>query len=206
MDFARLSQLAAALEMARSPEAVEAALERARALVEDMSILPYNASRVYLPGLSLPATQIITVEGIPSLAGGVTSGPIPLSIDTPGVVVGLIGATLPNNSPATNAAMSFQLSLEQTYTINTGANAPGFTSFAVFGDRSQWMPTLLPARGSGGWTMRFANAAGADTATPIFHLAFLQGVRALEYCAGMHETMSSNLGAYARSSAKQARK
>lgn len=186
MDPVALNNLFAVLELAKDPSHVEMALNRARGMVAEMSALPYNASRVFLPGLSLPATRIINVSQIPQVAAGTTSAVVQLPLTTPGVIVGVIGGTKPTNSPTEAAFTGWQLMMEQSYTVNVTGNSPGFTPFLCFGDRQQWMPMLLPVSGAGGWSMQFSVDAGAPASiTPVFSLAMLDGKKAFDWCCQM---------------------
>ncbi len=144
---------------------------------------PYPGSRLYLPGLMLPATTIIEVPGIGTVAGPSTSQTFSIDIRTPGVVVGLLGVTLPNADSIEKAALGFQLTLENKWKFaSTGDNAQdAFASYGTFGVLTPWMPVLLPVRGTGGWSVQFQNTSSSGI-QPIFNLAFLEGKEALRSC------------------------
>lgn len=168
----------------RDPSYAVQCIDEAQMLARRLAIAPYNSSKLYLPGLYLPCTGIVEVSGIPTLAPGVTSQPIPINIKTPGVVVGLMAATGPLADNAERVSMSVQLTLEeQVKFASNGFETEGhFASFSGWGQNSPWFAVMIPARGSGGWSATFRNSSAALTIQPVFNLAFVQGEEALWRC------------------------
>jgi hypothetical protein len=167
----------------RDPRYAVECIDEARRVAAKLALAPYSSSKQYLPGTYLPATNIIEVTGIPAVAPGTTSPPIQIQIKTPGVVVGLMAATRPNGDSVERVGMSYQLTLEEMKSfVSNGEQTQGaFASFAGFSITAPWLPVMLPARGSGGWSVTFRNL-GAAAVTPVFNLGFLQGEEALFRC------------------------
>jgi len=166
------------------PAGLRAHLRRAREAALEISGEPYETSRVYLPGLSFPATAVLEIPGIPIVAPGTTSANVPISLRTPGVVVGLLGATLPNADMIERASLGFQLTTEASWSFASDGeqDRSSFASFTMFGfGVSPWVSVMIPSRGSGGWSVAFRNN-GVNPIQPIFNLAFLEGEEALHRC------------------------
>jgi hypothetical protein len=166
------------------PTQVRAHLRRAREAALEISGEPYETSRMYLPGLSFPASAVLEIPGIPLVQPGTTSPNVPISLRTPGVVVGLIGATLPDADFIERSSIAFQLTTEASWSFasNGENNSGAFATFAMFGfSTSPCVPVLIPSRGSGGWSVTFRNN-GSAAIQPIFNLAFLEGEEALLRC------------------------
>jgi len=172
-------------QAAEDPVSAPALAREAREVADEMAReTPYSGSRLYLPGLSMPCTTIIEVQDIPQVEPGTTSENVQINIRTPGVVVGLLGATLPNADTVEKASLAFQLTVEAKWSFaSDGQNTDSaFASYSTFGLITPWTPVMIPCRGSGGWSVRFRNAAGGDPIVPIFNLAFLEGWSALAEC------------------------
>lgn len=168
---------------AEDPLRAPALMARAREVAYAVSQAPYSASRLFLPGLMFPCTTVIEVPNIPLVAGPGTSNPVPIEVRSPGVMVGMLGCSLPNNDQIERAQLAFQMTLENVWKFaSTGDNATGaFASFATFGIVTPWMPVMIPVRGTGGFSVQFRNTALAPV-QPVFNLAFLQGKEALVAC------------------------
>jgi hypothetical protein len=180
-----LMALRRALDAAQQdPASAPLHLRRAREAAMEISGEPYDTSRMYLPGLSFPASVLLEIPGIPIVAAGTTSPNVPISLRTPGVVVGLLGATLPNADLIERSSLGFQLTTEASWALaSNGENSNNaFASFSSFGlGVTPYLPVMIPSRGSGGWSVSFRNNGFSDI-QPIFNLAFLEGEEALRRC------------------------
>jgi hypothetical protein len=170
-------------QAAEDPARAPSLMRRAREISYAVSQAPYSASRLFLPGLMFPATTVIEVSNIPLVLAGTTSNPVPIDIRSPGVLVGLMGASLPNNDQVERAQLAFQLTLENVWKFaSTGLDASqAFASYATFGIVTPWLPVMIPVRGTGGFSCQFRNT-GPGSIQPVFNLGFLQGKEALSAC------------------------
>jgi hypothetical protein len=145
---------------------------------------------MFLPGLYLPCTKIIQVAGIVTVASGAAPATFPFEIQTPGIVVGLVGSIKEANSlltPGIQAGTGFQLNLEQDRNFASNGSTPlAVASFACFGlTAPAWMPVMIPCRGSGSWNLTIANEtllAQQQDVTAVFNLAILEGRQYLDAC------------------------
>lgn len=159
-------------------------LEEVQSIAMRLSAAPYSASKMFLPGMYLPCTEIIEVDGIPDIAPNTFANNIKIKINTPGVVVGLMGATGPLGDFAERNAISYQLTIEEQKSfVSNGESVQGsYASFAGFAPQAPWNAVMLPVRGNGGWSLSLRNTSATLTIKPIFNLALLQGTDALFCC------------------------
>lgn len=171
----RVRSLAKLLQTALArPGAAEEVLREAEAIALDLSALPAGEARLNLPGLVLPCSNVLQVQGFGAVAPG-SDVSQRLEIGTPGVVVGVLFGSRENDG-ADLGALSYQISFDgtQRFAFNGGSES-GFVSGLAHCENMRWLPSMIPARGSGSWTIQVRNDSAATTYTPIMNFAFLRG-------------------------------
>lgn len=177
------------------------ALRSTRAMRELANLLaqaPAEKARYFLPGLSWPASKILTVGQLGAIAPGSLPQDTSIQIQSPGVVVGIMisGRGLSDLSMEVEAAnLTWQLTRESS--IATAANvtqatsagaADGYASVRGMTSCWPWMPLVIPARGAGGWTISIRNIHPTERITPLVNIAFLDGLEAYELaCASLSQ-------------------
>lgn len=157
-----------------------------RVLSEVLSGAPMDRARSFLPGLIWPADMILVPGEFDALAPN-GNRQVTFQLQQPGVVVGLMihgtGLTLPLDTEAAN--LGYQLTREATVRLaaninkaGAGIGQDGYASVRGMTSQWPWLPTMLPARGAGTWSLDIKNFHPTDSIRPVANLAFLSGMEA----------------------------
>lgn len=164
-----------------SPTRAIELVPRLRELSGVFGKLPIQASRMFLPGLNLPANQLLVLPNVPNLAaGGTESGQIPLQLQTPGLIVGVWGAVSVTNTDELKTNTGFQIRRDQSWAlVGNGSANNAFASMGMFTSTCPWYPLLWPVSGNSQLTVQFRNDNAGTAVTPRMQFAFLAATRAL---------------------------
>ena len=174
-------------EALRSPGAAGQVLAQAEQLAADLSALPVGESTYNLPGLSLPVSNVIEVQGFPSVPAGATKQTT-VNMGTAGVVVGILFGSRENDA-LDLGALSYQITMDgaQSFGFNGGAQT-GYVSGLAHCENARWMASLMPCRGSGNWNIEVKNT-GPAAYTPIMNFGFLKGAEWIRRYCGAVDSM-----------------